>query len=289
MAKGGGMLNSTEKENFLTLFNRDGYVLDFTNATFDSFTKEAVGTPLVEHYGLSKGKSLRKFVEEHKNGAAEKLLFALLEHYELNYQAEYDEAYAKSFRPQMKACYDTCVKLREREKASEPHAPSPAQASVEYLQGAFFDSDYMNEQLGLLLEMRESHPTDAIGKSKELVEACCKTILAQQNVNVEKNTKMPQLVKETTKVLQISADEVDATTELEQITKQILGSLSGLASGIVQFRNACGDGHGREASFQEAPVRYAKLAVGCSATLVEYLWETYQWRIEQGVLQKPKE
>ena len=65
------------------------------------------------------------------------------------------------------------------------------------------------------------------------------------------------------------------------IVKKILGSLRGLASGVAEFRNMYGSGHGKSATFQELPARHAKLAVGSSLTLVEYFWETYEWRKSQ--------
>ena len=36
-------MNNTEKVLFLKLFNRGGYVLDFSTADFDTFTMESVG------------------------------------------------------------------------------------------------------------------------------------------------------------------------------------------------------------------------------------------------------
>lgn len=45
----------------MTLFNRGGYVLDFSNNSFDTFTFLSVGIAIQETYGLSKGKSLRAF------------------------------------------------------------------------------------------------------------------------------------------------------------------------------------------------------------------------------------
>lgn len=42
-----------------------------------------------------------------------------------------------------------------------------------------FSSMYMQDQIDLLMEIRTRNPTGAIGKAKELVESCCKTILAE--------------------------------------------------------------------------------------------------------------
>lgn len=51
-------LTFMEKEPFLRLFNRGGYVLDFSTERFDDFTQESVDIRLCEKYGSSKGRSL---------------------------------------------------------------------------------------------------------------------------------------------------------------------------------------------------------------------------------------
>lgn len=63
------------------LFNRGGYVLDFSSSAFDDFTKEVVGFRLTEYFGLSKGKSLVAFTEEGKESDIVKLFVALFDYY----------------------------------------------------------------------------------------------------------------------------------------------------------------------------------------------------------------
>lgn len=48
-------MTGIEKGCFLRLFNRGGYVLNFTTDSFDTFTKSSVGVALCARYGLSKG------------------------------------------------------------------------------------------------------------------------------------------------------------------------------------------------------------------------------------------
>ena len=58
------MLSYIEKRYLDELFNRDGYVLDFSTNAFDEFTFQNIGIRLCEKYHLSKGKSLREFTNE---------------------------------------------------------------------------------------------------------------------------------------------------------------------------------------------------------------------------------
>ncbi len=133
----------------------------------------------------------------------------------------------------------------------------------------------MQDQIDLLMEMRTRNPTEAIGKAKELVESCCKTILEESCLPVDPNWDVAKLSKETAKCLRV---DVDSAKTDDKIVKQILGSLQGIASGLAEFRNAFGSGHGKSDSFVPLPARHAKLAVGSAVTLVEYYWETFEWR-----------
>lgn len=277
------MISNIEKGVFLSLFIREGYVLDFSSADFDVFTMRSVGRPLCEHYGLSKGKSLNSFVNEASEADSQKLLLDLFEYYEAHYPTEYDHAQDFSsstrFDSEKQVIYLKCKDISTREKSLQ----APLDNSVTYLK-LVFNSEYVSNQIGLLMEMRTKSPADAIGKSKDLIESCCKTILERQGEAWSSDDSVTQLAKRTAKVLAIDANEIDGSVEVGKLTKQVLGGLRGIASGVAEFRNKFGTGHGKEASFQELPIRHAKLIVGATITLVEYYWETYEWRKEQGYL-----
>ena len=77
-----------EKEPFLRLFNRNGYVLDFGTERFDDFTQESIGVRLCDKYRLSKGRSLESFVSEASADQIWKLFADLLKYYESFYIQE---------------------------------------------------------------------------------------------------------------------------------------------------------------------------------------------------------
>ena len=52
-----------DKNLIKIFFNKGGYVLDFSNSTFSSFTLNSVGIDVQEKYGLSKGKSFEEFID----------------------------------------------------------------------------------------------------------------------------------------------------------------------------------------------------------------------------------
>ena len=81
-------ISNIEKGAFLSLFNRGGYVLNFSTDSFDVFTQNSICLALCNHYGLSKGKSLTAYVNEASESDVIKLLSDLLDYYELYYQSE---------------------------------------------------------------------------------------------------------------------------------------------------------------------------------------------------------
>ena len=269
------MLSNIEIGCFVNLFNRGGYVLNFSTADFDSFTFQHVGVPLCSRYGLSKGKSLLAFTEDAANEEIAKLLFALLEYYEIYYQKEYespdeDDLGYSAYDAEKARLYTKCREIRDRELSLTSNIDN----QIAYIKTKF-TSDYMQDQIELLMEMRTRNPTEAIGKAKELVESCCKTILEESGLPIDPNWDVAKLSKETAKCLRV---DVNSAKTDEETGCAMLRGPQGIASGLAEFRNAFGSGHGKSDSFVPLPARHAKLAVGSAVTLVEYYWETFEWR-----------
>jgi len=269
---------------FLSLFNRGGYVLDFSTNDFDVFTLNSIGVALCEHYRMSKGKSLSAYINDASDNDVTKLLSDLLEHYELHFQEEIhatgDDATINPYgTPKIvyQRHYQKCRTVIDRIKG----ITSSITASGETLK-VIFSSDYISSQIDMMLKMQVENPTEAIGKAKELIESCCKTILEKNNEPIDKNWTVSQLVKATMQNLEIATENIDPTTSESTTVKAILGNLHGIAGNIAELRNAYGSGHGKGASYKGLTVRHAKLAVGSSVTLVSYLWDTYEWRKSEG-------
>ncbi|WP_204204697.1 abortive infection family protein [Olsenella sp. An293] len=280
-------ITQLEKGIFLSLFNRGGYVLDFSTNDFDNFTLMSVGVALCERYQLSKGKSLTAYLDDCADGDALKLLNDLLEYYELHYEDEYVKPDVSEKRPYSHIRYSAEYARYYRKARAvidrEIAEHNPFEGASEYLKEQF-SSEYMTAQINSLMELRTTNPTDAIGKAKELVESCCRTILKETGVKVPSSWGMNELIKETKRRLDIDTESVSSDLPEAQTVKKILGSLTGLVGGIAEYRNSWGSGHGKAADFEPLFVRHAKLAVGSSVTLVEYLWDTYLWRKEKGHL-----
>jgi len=138
------------------------------------------------------------------------------------------------------------------------------------------NAEYVTQQINLMEVSIENAPHVSIGIGKELIETCCKSIFDERNESCDKNWDLPRLMKETTKLLKLTPDDIPNETKAATSIKQILGSLSSVVQGISEIRNEYGSGHGKDGKFKGLQPRHAKLAVGAASTLAIYLLETHQ-------------
>jgi hypothetical protein len=136
------------------------------------------------------------------------------------------------------------------------------------------NADYVSQQINLMEASIENSPHISIGLAKELIETCCKSILDERALLYDKNWDLTRLMKETTKLLKLTPDDIPNEARAASSIKQILGSLSSVVQGIGEVRNEYGSGHGKDGKFKGLQPRHAKLAVGAASTLAIYLLET---------------
>ncbi len=260
-------LTQIEKGIFMKLFNRGGYVLNFSTNDFDVFTLESIGIALCETYKQSKGKSLMSYISEATEDDIVKLLKDLLDYYEAHYEYEIenDDDYSK--------VYKRSKDIMERILYNK----SPL-ASVAVDLKEKFSSEYLSLQIDLMLKMQSENPTEAIGKAKELVESCCKTILDENGKEWDNTWDVGQLSGETIKLLKLMPKDIPDTAPASNEMKAILGNLRAISTNLAALRNPYGSGHGKSATYKGLEERHAKLAVGSSITLVSFLWDTHERR-----------
>lgn len=138
-----------------------------------------------------------------------------------------------------------------------------------------FDSKYISTQIEIMNDAIETAPNVAIGKAKELLETCCKTILDEMRIAYDENCTVHDLMRQACSAIGLSAAGMDKTTESGAIAAKILGNLTVISQGMAELRNLYGDGHGKSKSFEQLPRRYANLAVGASVVAVNFIWDTY--------------
>lgn len=137
-------------------------------------------------------------------------------------------------------------------------------------------SEYVMQHITAMEASIESSPHIAIGLSKELIETVLKNIIIEGGIAFDENWNMQQLLKETTKLLNLVPKDIPDDKKGADKIRQILGSLGSIVAGIAELRNDYGSGHGKDNSFHGLQSRHAKLAVGSASTLAVFLLETWE-------------
>lgn len=147
-------------------------------------------------------------------------------------------------------------------------------AAREVLSGT--DATYVAQQVTRMESSVVNDPDLAIGTAKELVETCCKTILTERGITIPKSADLPQLVKLTSKELQLTPDDIPGEAKAADTIKRLLSNLATITQAIAELRNQYGTGHGKASKAKGLTSRHAKLAVGSASTLAIFLSETHQ-------------
>jgi hypothetical protein len=140
------------------------------------------------------------------------------------------------------------------------------------------DPGYVAQQITRMEAAVLNDPGLAIGTAKELVETCCKTILIERGVTFSKNADLPELVKLTSKELELTPDDIQGKAKAGDTIKRLLSNLATITQGVAELRNHYGTGHGKPAGAKGLQLRHAKLAVGAASTLAVFLAETHNER-----------
>ena len=259
-------LNMRDKrvlEGFLGMDS--GYVLNFSDRTFGDFVHEAVDIEIHDDkytvQGSSKAKKLRGFWDIESDYLVGRLLNAFIEYAE-------ETAYETTEEDKKKA--DLCRAIASRLLAGGPSLDDLKQKAQA------IDANHLAEQIRRMEDSVETDPTLAIGTAKELIETCCKTILAERGQEISGTPDIPTLTKATLKELSLVPEGVPNAARGADVIKRLLSNLSTVGHGLAELRGLYGTGHGQHGSTSGLTSRHAKLAVGTASTLAIFLFETHE-------------
>jgi hypothetical protein len=137
------------------------------------------------------------------------------------------------------------------------------------------DPSYVAQQITRMEAAVINDPGLVIGTAKELVETCCKTILDARRVAFSKGADLPELVRLTSKELELTPDDIPEKAKAADTIKRLLSNLATITQGVAELRNHYGTGHGKSAGAKGLQSRHAKLAVGAASTLAVFFSETH--------------
>ncbi|HOW50463.1 MAG TPA: abortive infection family protein [bacterium] len=140
------------------------------------------------------------------------------------------------------------------------------------------DPGYVAQQITRMDAAIANDPGLAIGTAKELVETCCRTILMARDVEIPKTVDLVELVKLTSKELELTPDDISEKAKASATIKRLLNNLATITQAVAELRNHYGTGHGKVAGAKGLKSRHAKLAVGAASTLAVFLAETHHER-----------
>lgn len=255
-----------ERHNLEKLFGMSsGYVLNFSDRTFGEFVFETVGIDIHDTKytaeGTSKAKKLRTLWKLETDYTVGKLILALID-YDASLNADRDA--------EVKALAEKCRQIATRLLAGGPSLdPLKEHAKV-------LNANHLAEQIRRMEASVETDPSLAIGTAKELIETCCKTILAERGKPVIGTPDISTLTKETLKELKLVPEGVPDTARGADVIKRLLSNLGTIGNGLAELRGLYGTGHGKHGSASGLGSRHAKLAVGAAATLTVFLFETHK-------------
>lgn len=260
-------INFTERKKIEKLLSMSGgYVADFSDKTFGYFFLDTVGIDIhSDKYtstGTSKATKLREFWKLESDYLAGKSIRELIKYME-EYLLLHDD-------PEKRNLLEPCKTIADRLVSGNISLDQLKETTV------VFNAKHLSEQIRRIEKSIQSDPTLAIGTAKELIETCCKTILAERGKPVKGTPDIPTLTKETLKELKLVPEGISNTTRGSDIIKRILQNLGTIGNGLAELRGLYGTGHGKHGRTEGLKARHAKLAVGAASTLVTFLFDTHK-------------
>lgn len=243
-------------ENILDMHS--GYVLDFSDRTFGEFFDQYnidIYDIKYQDSGTSKANILRAFWKLEPDQLVGRVLSDMLAFYELS---------------------DKVRGIVERLTDQSAISDSSIKILIDYVDSRDFNS--LLNHINLLRDTVESNPKLAIGTAKELLEAICKTILEDYNIESQKEN-LPKLVKRVSKKLGLLSEDIYDDKRGSDTICRILSSLAQVTQGVAELRNLYGTGHGYSAHRQSGiQPRHARLVVNSVITVVTFWIETLDER-----------
>lgn len=257
-------LTPIEKRRLEELFGMSsGYVLDFSDATFGDFFADTAAIDIhsgkYQKIGTSKAKKLREFWKIESDPIVGTVILALVDCAQSNVLIQCNDDLANE-----------CRKIAHRLLAGKINL-NPLKETV-----VVFDAKHLAEQIRRIEQSIESDPSLAIGTAKELIETCCKTILAERGKPVAGCPDIPVLTKETLKELKLVPDGIPESARGSDVVKRLLQNLGTIGNNLAELRGLYGTGHGKHGKAEGLTPRHAKLAVGAASTLATFLFDTHK-------------
>jgi hypothetical protein len=260
-------LTFMERSQLEKLFDMGGgYVCNFSDSTIAAFFADLnvdFHNTKYTSNGYSKAKKLREFWRLEPDHLVGQSIEALIKYVEAH--PPFD-----GFNEDKKNLLDQCRAIGQRLLSGRVNLEDLKEVA------AVFDAKHLADQIRRMEKSVDSDPALAIGTAKELIETCCKTILAERGKPVGGTSDIPALTKETLKELKLVPEGVPDSVRGSDVLKRLLQNLGTIGHNLAELRGLYGTGHGKHGEFEGLGPRHARLAVGAASALVNFLFETHK-------------
>lgn len=244
-------MTAQETGFLLKFFIQDGYVLNFSNNSFATFTMQSVGVDIQGKYGGSKGSSLTRFVQESSSDLTFKLFSDLLEHYKLQLLDDASNEHKKA--------YEKCASILDKYKGTINALDVPALKKI--------DSEYIRSITQRAIEnVNKGNLEDALTLARTLLEAVFIHIIEKQNVSVRANGQIQDLYKQVKSLYNMHND-----SKMDKRINELLSGLNNIVSAIGEMRNKAGSAHGYGSKRISIKDYHARLCVNSAMALADFV------------------
>lgn len=244
-------MTAQETGFLLKFFIQDGYVLNFSNNSFATFTMQSVGVDIQGKYGGSKGSSLTRFVQESANDLTLKLFSDLLEYYKLQLLDDTSNEQRRS--------YEKCQLILDKYKGTINALNIPALKKI--------NSEYIRSITQRAIEnVNKGNFDEALTLARTLLEDVFIHIIEKQNISVKSNGQIQDLYKQVRTLYNMHND-----SNMDKRINGLLSGLNNIVSAIGEMRNTAGSAHGYGSKRISIKDYHARLCVNSAMALADFV------------------
>lgn len=247
-------IDAVDQDILASAFNSNGYVLDFTDATFAQFTIKSVGVSVQNKYGGSKARSLARFTCSEETNKVVKLYQDLIRYFEVKWADEVAEGSERATR--ILALKQILAKY-EAPGSSIKTSPTLLKIDRVYIRNLVERANN---------DIEQNQFDSALTKTRTLLEEVFCYVIEK---------KKPDFVKQgDINTLYNHVKNLYGMHQLKEYDKRVNGLLAGLEkilTAIVEMRNAQSDAHGVGSKRINIEAHHARLFVNASQTMAEFV------------------
>lgn len=244
-------MDQVEVGGFLRLYNRGGYVLDFSTNDFDTFCMDSIGVAPCQKYQLSKGKSLVAFCDEASPEDVEKLLFDMLTYYEFH-------CIHRPGEDKYRTVYEKCKQVFDREHNT---------VTIEAPAIVLVNRDYIKDISTRAIRDVENEEYDsAITKSRTLLEEVFCYVIEQKGEEPLQKGDIKKLYRQVKDLYNMHAD-----AGMDRRINELLSGLEKIIDSIAEMRNKSSDAHGVGQKRINISEHHARLFVNSAMTMADFI------------------